>query len=152
MPQRQGSHRRLSISPPLLFGINVLSESPYQPPNQLSQVAPEDSSDGYSADTFLPFAQLGLRLLGVMFVLDGVSAIFGGLFQGLMQARAYVNAGYGMHVDPHSVGWAAGGIPHIVVGLYLTIGGNWVLQKVFTAAQRSVDGSPENGTSGDAPN
>ena len=71
-----------------------------------------------------------------MFVVDGVGAIFGGAIQGLFQARAYSDAGYAVPIDPHSVGWAAGGVPHLIAGLYLIVGGNWVLLNVFTSSRR----------------
>jgi hypothetical protein len=115
-----------------------LSESPYQPPTD--QVTPADKSlPGGDLPAMLPFAQLGLRLLGVMVVVDGVGAMFGGAIQGLVQAQAYSDAGYSVTIDPHSVGWAAGGLPHVIAGIYLVVGGNWVLLNIFASSQRPND-------------
>ncbi|MDM4019616.1 hypothetical protein, partial [Roseiconus lacunae] len=86
-------------------------------------------------------AQLGLRLLGVMLVVDGLGAMLGGLIQGLFHAKAYADAGYNVLIDPHSAGWAAGGIPHLVIGVYLTVGGNWILRNVFVSSQLSSSDS-----------
>ena len=72
-----------------------------------------------------------------MLIVDGLGAMFGGLIQGLFQAQAYADAGYNVLIDPHSAGWAAGGIPHLVIGVYLTVGGNWILRNVFISSQRS---------------
>ena len=73
-----------------------------------------------------------------MLIVDGIGALFGGLIQGLLQARAYSDAGYAIPIDPHSAGWVAGGIPHLIVGLYLIIGGDWVLRNVFTSSRNQV--------------
>jgi hypothetical protein len=123
-----------------------LSESPYQPPTD--QMAPADKSltrgdlVGGDLPALLPFAQLGLRLLGVMFVVDGVGAMFGGAIQGLFQAQAYSDAGYSVPIDPHSIGWAAGGLPVLIAGIYLIVGGNWVLLHVFASPHRPHESSP----------
>ncbi len=127
-----------------------MSDSPYQPP--LSTQKPENkTTTGTDTSSILPFAQLGLRLLGVMLTIDGIGAIFGGVIQGLLQAKAYADAGYAVPLDPHSAGWAAGGIPHIVAGVYLIVSGNWVLDKVFTPSNRA-DGNAtvESGEPDDA--
>jgi hypothetical protein len=121
----------------------ILSDSPYQPPTNDKTSAVEPVPDSDSA-LFLPYAQLGLRLLGVMFFVDGVGAVFGGAIQGLFHARAYSDAGYPVPIDPHSVGWAAGGVPHLIAGLYLIVGGNWVLLNVFTNSRRKTVDSHEN--------
>ena len=86
--------------------------------------------------SLLPLAQLGLRLLGVMLVVDGVGAMFGGVIQGLLQAWAYSQAGYAVPIDPHSAGWAVGGLPHLIAGLYFIVSGNWVLHNVFASPRQ----------------
>lgn len=108
-------------------------------------MTPADKSlPGGDLPAMLPFAQLGLRLLGVMFVVDGVGAMFGGTIQGLFQAQAYSDAGYSVPIDPHSVGWAAGGLPHLIAGIYLIVGGNWVLLHVFASSQRPNESPGEH--------
>jgi len=95
-----------------------------------------------NSDSLLPFAQLGLRLLGVMLIVDGLGALLGGLVHGLVQGQAYAAEGYGVVVDPHSAGWAAGGIPYLIIGGYLVAGGNWILQNVFLPSQRTTSNAP----------
>ena len=105
-------------------------ESPYLPPSQTDDLPDQKASDLTSL-SMLPYARLGLRLLGVMLIVDGVGAICGGLIYGLMQLGAYSAAGYSIPVDAHAAGWAMGGIPYLVAGLYLVVSGNWVLRNVF---------------------
>lgn len=81
--------------------------------------------------------------------------MLGGFVQGLVQGRAYASQGYGVVVDPHSAGWAAGGIPHLIIGIYLVVGGNWILQNVFLPFERPsssthVASNEENGEPDDA--
>ena len=111
-----------------------MSDSPYRPPPPGHPTQEAESGSAIAPGSLLPFAQLGLRLLGVMLIVDGLGAMFGGLIQGLLQAQAYADAGYDVLIDPHSAGWAAGGIPHFVIGFYLTVGGTWILRNVFMSS------------------
>ncbi|MFO0817787.1 MAG: hypothetical protein U1A77_07595 [Pirellulales bacterium] len=116
----------------------TLNDSPTQQQHTSQEQSETNIHSGANSHTLLPFAQLGLRLLGVMLIVDGVGAMFGGVIQGLLQARLYADAGYKASIDPHSAGWAAGGIPHLVAGIYLIIGGDWVLRNVFTSSHREA--------------
>ncbi|KAA5541911.1 hypothetical protein FYK55_17090 [Roseiconus nitratireducens] len=132
-----------------------LSDSPYRPPSEKQPAQHADIPPAINSHSLLPFAQLGLRLLGVLLVADGLGAILGGFVQGVMQGRAYAAQGYGVVVDPHSAGWAAGGIPHLIIGVYLVVGGNWILQNVFLPSQRPnsdahIDPMVESGEPDDA--
>ena len=115
----------------------TLSDSPYRHASSGSTSQEGDFVAVTTSRSLLPFAQLGLRLLGVLLIADGLGAMFGGLIQGMIQARAYAEAGYDVLIDPHSAGWAAGGIPHLIIGVYLTVGGNWILHNVFVATRGS---------------
>lgn len=88
----------------------------------------------------LPYAQLGLRLLGVMLLVDGIATVAGGAVQALLQARAYQASGYEYIFDPYSVGWIASGVAYALGGLYLAIGGRWVLANIFTPVRGRADG------------
>ena len=68
-----------------------------------------------------------------MFFVDGLSSIVGGFVQNLFQTWAYAESGYDVTVDPHSAGWAAGGLPYLAAGTYLMVGGNRLLYAVFTS-------------------
>lgn len=115
-----------------------LSDSPYRPPPDKQPAQQADHEPAVNSHSLLHFAQLGLRLLGVLLVADGLGAILGGFVQGLVQGRAYAAQGYGVVVDPHSAGWAAGGVPLLLIGVYLVVGGNWILQNVFLPSRRSA--------------
>lgn len=95
---------------------------------------------GDASRGLLPFAQLGLHLLGIMLFVDGAATITGGAIQSLFQARAYQAAGYTYTFDPHSAGWMASGVPYILGGLYLALDGRWVLSNIFTLASRGAAG------------
>ena len=72
-----------------------------------------------------------------MFFVDGLSSIFGGLIQNRFQTQAYAESGYDIAIDPYSAGWAAGGLPYLIAGLYLMVGGKWLLFAVFTSSSGS---------------
>lgn len=112
----------------------IMSESPNQQPTNNGITAIEPVT-GMESPPLLPFAQLGLRLLGLMLFVEGVAAIFGGAVQGIFQARAYSIAGYDVQLDPHSVAWVASGVPILIAGLYFIVDGNWVLRNVFTSSR-----------------
>ncbi len=113
-----------------------LSDSPYRPPSEKQAGQQAVHEPAMKSCSVLPFAQLGLRLVGVLLIADGLGLILGGVVQGLVQGQAYAAQGYGIVVDPHSAGWAAGGIPHLIIGIYLVVSGNWILQNVFLPSQR----------------
>lgn len=114
-----------------------LSDSPYQSPKTIeTQSEPTVVETIGETPSLLPLAQLGLRLLGVMFFGDGLAIMFGGLVFGVLQAKAYTDAGYDVPVDPQSGGWIAQGVPYMALGLYLMLGGNWILQSVFAPSRQ----------------
>jgi hypothetical protein len=85
----------------------------------------------------LPYAQLGLRLLGVLLFVDGIGAVTGGTFYAVILARAYARSGYAYTWDAHSIGWIASGCPLIAAGIYLMLDGKWVLKKIFSPVSRN---------------
>lgn len=112
-----------------------MNHSPYQTPIRDQDVSNSNVSNP-DPPTILPFAQLGLRLLGVMLVVDGMGALLGGSVQWMLQIVEYSNAGYSTAIDPHSAGWGAGGIPYLVTGLYLITGGDTLLRVVFLPSRQ----------------
>lgn len=89
-------------------------------------------------DALLPYAQLGLRLLGVFFLIEGTVAIIGGFVYLIWQSFEFHWAGQSYHPDAHSMGWIASGVPSFVAGLYLLFSGNWFLKNVFSS-NKNVD-------------
>ena len=130
-PKLQSPPQSCSTSPNRDLKLN---HSPYHPPTGDKVVAKPNSTE-HEAPSVLPFAQLGLRLLGVLMVVDGMGAMFGGGIQWLLQVAEYANAGYSMTIDPHSAGWVAGGIPSLIVGFYLVTGCDTLLRIVFTPSR-----------------
>lgn len=109
----------------------------------------ENQSAPASDSSTLVWAQLGLRLLGVMLVVEGLGAMAGGITYGILVARYYTAMGYPAAIEPHSAGWAAGGILQLIGGLYLTTSGRWVLDKVFAPSSptASIDDDIDDNTS-----
>jgi len=92
----------------------------------------------------LGMAQLGLRLLGVLLVVEGAGANLGGLVQRGLQARAYATAGYPVPIDPHSAAWFASGLTILLGGLYLATNSSWVLKNVFAPSRRDCQANEGN--------
>lgn len=121
-------------------GIATLSSSAYQPPVDDQESGAVHEAAGDTGRKLLPFAQLGLRLLGVLLLVDGTASLAGGAIQSLFQARAYQASGYAYTLDPHSAGWMASGVPAFLSGLYLAFDGRWVLANIFTLVGRGAAG------------
>lgn len=102
-------------------------------PNPFSSVPPTRvTSVPLEANSLLPFAQLGLRLLGIMFFIEGVACLLFGLVQAFFLAKQYTDQGYIAPLDPHSTGSCAQGAALLFVGCYLILGGEWILRNIFT--------------------
>jgi hypothetical protein len=115
-------------------------ESPQVTPSQPVQPRPRRIEESSADDERIArYAQLGLRLLGVMFLVDGVAGIAGGLVYGVMQSTIWEQAGYDSFFDQYACGWIAGGVASFVAGLYFTIGGRWVLEMVFLPSRPIQD-------------
>ncbi len=84
------------------------------------------------------YAQLGLRLLGVFFLLEGVCNTAGSLVYAAMQSHSLKQAGYQPLPDAYALGWFASSFAMIAAGVYFAVGGSWVLEKVFFPASRST--------------
>lgn len=118
--------------------------NPYGPPVLTTPGTSSHDDLGVNDSTTDPlmitrYAQLGLRLLGVMFVVEGAAALIGSLTNGVMQTAAYVKAGYPVSFDPYSFGWGAQAIALVFVGAYLVVSGRWVLENVFLAPPATRD-------------
>jgi hypothetical protein len=82
----------------------------------------------------LRLAQLGLRLLGVMFLVEGAAAIISGAGHAFLTAKDYAKGGYDYSGDPYSVAILASGVTLFLAGFYFVIDGRWVLRNVFDSA------------------
>lgn len=127
--------------------------NPYQPPDSRShqdsddepvQAAPPPTE---SHERTLRYAQLGLRLLGIMFFVDGAGGIVGSFVYGARQSAVMRQAGYESLPDAYMFGWLASSAVILAAGFYLVIGGRWVLEKVFlpSPAKPVVEMDDEDG-------
>ncbi|MBW3596440.1 MAG: hypothetical protein KY475_04095 [Planctomycetes bacterium] len=113
-------------------------------PQELAGRIREASAISADDDKIARFAQMGLRLLGVMFLVDGVAGLAGSITNGAPQSSALQQAGYPPTPDSYVLGWLAQSIAYIVVGAYCVIGGRWVLENIFLPSPRTrdIDESP----------
>lgn len=81
------------------------------------------------------YAQLGLRLLGVMLLAEGLIGLVGSSIFGAIDLWQLVQDGYDPSPDPYVYGWFASSVVSFVIGLYLIVSGRWVLTNVFLPAE-----------------
>lgn len=114
-----------------------MSTSQPAAPDPAQRESNHGSATDVSASSLLPYAQLGLRLLGVMMIVDGAGAVLGGLAYWFVNAKAYWDARIPVPADPQAVGWIMAGIPSLLCGLYFVVNGAWVLKYVFSPAPKA---------------
>ncbi|MFN3192004.1 MAG: hypothetical protein ACE361_15950 [Aureliella sp.] len=84
----------------------------------------------------LQLAQIGLRLLGIMFLVDGVSGMIG---QITYDATFYSNANYGAASFRNGFYLYIGPGVYMLAGLYFVIDGRWVLRNIFASSNKPRD-------------
>lgn len=94
------------------------------------------------------YAQLALRVLGVMFLVEGASGVVGSLMYAAMQMSAYKEAGYEPFPDYYVVGWLASSLALLVAGGYFAVGGAWVFEKVFLPSSKHPEAGYEDEADG----
>lgn len=85
------------------------------------------------------FAQLGLRLLGVMFFVEGVAGVVGSIIYYAWEASLFRDAGYESNPDPYAFGWFAASAISLVAGFYCVTNGRWILEMVFLPSSDESD-------------
>jgi hypothetical protein len=113
-------------------------DNPYQPPSTTSSHDERRLPVGHDGK-IAHYAQLGLRLLGVMFLVDGVGGIIGSLAYAAFQSSALQQAGYDPLPDAYVFGWFATSAALLIAGIYFVVGGRWVLEKVFLPPSPTPD-------------
>jgi hypothetical protein len=84
------------------------------------------------------YAQLGMRLLGVMFVLEGLVGLTGSIVYAVIYAIALERSGYDpTHLDAYACGWFASSFVAAVVGFYLITDGRRLFELVFLPPSRA---------------
>jgi hypothetical protein len=112
--------------------------NPYQTPNR---------TDGLPAQTRRPFepaevestkivlyAQMLLRVLGVLLVIEGIGLTLFAIAFGVVTTRDYVESGYTVYqglFNAYSVAYGCSGLVSLSGGLYLTMGGRWLIAALF---------------------
>ena len=113
--------------------------NPYEPSASATPVDQRASeSDGISAsdEQFLRYAQLLVRLMGVMFVIDGTATLTFCVTHALHSAYAMQPLGGEFSInDSYVAGWFVSGPVTILAGVYLALGGRWILEKVVLPAR-----------------
>jgi hypothetical protein len=108
-------------------------------PYQASTIKETQSSFRPSADdvTLARYAQMLLRVVGVWLTIEGTGGMFASFVYAGMQAIILENAGVPFSLDAYGTAWFAGSCATCLGGLYLIIGGAWVLEKVFLPSSRT---------------
>lgn len=103
-------------------------------PNSPKESSPATSATALATDTvtLLPWAQLGLRLLGIYFFIEGVCGFIGNVLIAFILNWQYTLAGYESPVDAGSAGGGTISLLYTFVGFYLLLDGSWLLRNIFT--------------------
>ncbi len=112
--------------------------NPYQAPNRADGIStvirrPLPSASSESTKLAL-YAQMLLRVFGVLLIIEGIGLAVFAIAFGVVQSRDYVASGYTAYqglFNPYSVGYGCWGAVSLGGGLYLTIGGRWLIQALF---------------------
>lgn len=111
----------------------MADEQTNEAPEVSTAVSAQDGLASVS-ERLIPFAQLGLRLLGVMFVIDGGAAIGGAVVHVIAHWRLYMYSLDSVVSDPQTIAWVTSGLVQFFLGFYLVVDGRWVLRNVFLPA------------------
>ncbi len=111
-------------------------ENPYDAPLSDEVVEPVEEEHepdplGEGDKNFTRYAQLFLRLLGLLLIASGLSEFIFGFTHSLLESAELRQAGLEAQPTPYSIASLAQGIAYIVVGIYFTVGGRWILEKIL---------------------
>ena len=109
-------------------------DSPSSAPNEDAMIATLSSEKAQ----FARFALLGLRLLGVMFIVDGMSGLAGSLTTvGVQFSQSYSPRSMDMaYYDAYNVGALVESGLFIIAGIYLLLSPRWLLKVFFLPASQ----------------
>ena len=124
--------------------------NPYESPSSDVARAALDSHLAQRDADLIRYAQLGLRLLGVMFFVEGVAGVIASLIYGGLLIYSYGISPESLY-DSYLWAWFAGSAPLIIAGLYFVTSGRWVIEKVFMPAPRDASLEPEEGVHREMP-
>ena len=122
---------------------NMKTENPYGAPiTQASSGA--TSAISVEKAQFARFALLGLRLLGVMFIVDGISSLSGsGATIAVQYSQSYSPRSLDMeYYDAYNVGAIVASMLYVVAGIYLLLSPRWLLKMFFLPATPSREQDP----------
>lgn len=108
--------------------------NPYDPPTHTVSPEPRFAEPSELDVRIARYAQLGLRLIEVMIFFEGLAALLGSVIYGGLVAMEYGIAGYAPLPDSYTYGWFASSLACVLLGLYLMVGGRWVLESVCLPA------------------
>jgi hypothetical protein len=113
--------------------------NPYDPPTHTASPEPRFIEPSELDVRIARYAQLGLRLLGVMLFFEGFAGLIGSVLYGGLVAMEFGVAGYAPLPDSYTYGWFVSSLACMVFGLYLMVGGRWILESVFLPAGVRVE-------------
>lgn len=118
-------------------------DNPFKPPSVIPAAESAHRKESRLIDddsaTIARYAQLGLRLLGVMWLVDGIGGIVGSLVYVTWQRAEIRRSGYEPTLDEYALGWFAASAVILLAGIYFIVGGRWFLEKVFLPSSRARD-------------
>jgi hypothetical protein len=111
-------------------------ENPYDapPPDEVVETVEEERVPeplGEGDKNFTRYAHLFLRLLGLLLIASGLSEFVFGFTHTLLVSAELRKAGLDGQPTPYSIASLAQGIAYVVAGIYFTLGGRWVLEKIL---------------------
>jgi hypothetical protein len=113
--------------------------NPYDPPTHTAWPEPRFIEPSELDVRIARYAQLGLRLLGVMLFFEGFAGLIGSVLYGGLVAMEFGVAGYAPLPDSYTYGWFVSSLACMLFGLYLMVGGRWILESVFLPAGVRVE-------------
>lgn len=91
----------------------------------------------------LRWAQLGLRLLGIMFVVNGASGFASAGIRLAVQLADARYEGFWVAWDLYTMSEVASATVSVAAGLYFAADGRWVIEKVFLPARPASSVEPD---------
>jgi len=119
------------------------NDNPYEPPKieepKADIRADRDDSSQVSEDKKIArYAQLGLRLIGVMFVVQGIASLLFSATYWAMHKAVLHSEGIESTPDVYSTSNFMFGAAYLFSGLYLVLGGRWLIETVFLPVGETV--------------
>jgi hypothetical protein len=74
-----------------------------------------------------------------MFVVEGIGGTLGSLAYACFQPSPLLETSNELYFDPYALGWIASSLAVLFAGVYLVVGGRWVLEAIFLPPSHTDD-------------